>query len=76
MTMSSPEGLEDAKLTAFLHAESHEQAGTNPDGCDDPTCPHYPPCACWGTLIHVAVSPAYLQPRCSCECHEAVGDDV
>ena len=61
---------------AFLHSESHEQAGTDPELCDDVDCPHYPPCSCFGTLIHVAVSPAEFQPKCFCECHERNWNDV
>lgn len=68
--------IDEIRWARWSHAESHEAAGTDPELCDDPKCPHNPQCSCWGTLIHIAVSPAYLQPRCYCECHEADWNDV
>lgn len=37
--MCDPEGY---RLLGFLHAESHEQAATDPELCDEDECPHWP----------------------------------
>jgi hypothetical protein len=34
--------LEDYKLSSWLHAESHERGGTDPELCDVDDCPHWP----------------------------------
>jgi hypothetical protein len=34
--------LEDYKWASFIHAEGHDQAGSDYELCDDPECPYWP----------------------------------
>lgn len=34
--------LEDYKWSSYIHAEAHDQAGTDYELCEDDDCPHWP----------------------------------